>query len=73
MTIMAITTLRSLVTLTLLLVFVGIVAWAWSGRSRQRFEQRATKIIECVGGSLCGLVAVIGPCVALPRHCLRIA
>ena len=41
MTIMDITTLRSLVTLTLLLVFVGIVAWAWSGRNRQRFDEAA--------------------------------
>jgi cytochrome c oxidase cbb3-type subunit 4 len=38
---MDITTLRSLVTLTLLLVFVGIVAWAWSGRNRQRFDEAA--------------------------------
>ena len=41
MTIMDITTLRSAVTLTLLLVFVGIVAWAWSGRNRQRFDEAA--------------------------------
>ena len=33
--------LRSLVTVVLFLVFLGIVVWAWSARRRQSFEAAA--------------------------------
>jgi|688.fasta_scaffold1803466_2 cytochrome c oxidase cbb3-type subunit 4 len=35
------TTLRSILTVVSLLVFVGIVLWALSGRNKERFEQAA--------------------------------
>lgn len=38
---MDINTLRSLVTVVSLLVFLGIVAWAWSRRNRERFDEAA--------------------------------
>jgi len=38
---MDINTLRSLVTVISLLVFLGIVAWAWSRRNRERFDEAA--------------------------------
>jgi cytochrome c oxidase cbb3-type subunit 4 len=38
---MDINTLRSVVTLVSLLLFVGIVAWAWSSRRRSAFEEAA--------------------------------
>jgi len=38
---MDLNTLRSLVTVTSLLVFLGIVAWAWSRRNRERFDEAA--------------------------------
>jgi len=34
-------TLRSVVTVISLLVFLGIVAWAWSRRNRERFDEAA--------------------------------
>jgi cytochrome c oxidase cbb3-type subunit 4 len=34
-------TLRSVVTVISLLAFVGIVAWAWSRRNRERFDEAA--------------------------------
>jgi len=33
--------LRSIVTLVSLLTFLGIVAWAWSKRNKDRFEEAA--------------------------------
>ena len=33
--------LRSIVTVVALVVFVGIVVWAWSARNRTRFEEAA--------------------------------
>lgn len=38
---MDINTLRSIVTVVALVVFVGIVVWAWSARNRTRFEEAA--------------------------------
>ncbi|MBL0943982.1 MAG: cbb3-type cytochrome c oxidase subunit 3 [Hydrogenophaga sp.] len=38
---MDINTLRSLVTVISLGVFVGIVAWAWSRRNQARFDEAA--------------------------------
>lgn len=38
---MDINTLRSAVTVISLLVFLGIVAWAWSRRNRERFDEAA--------------------------------
>lgn len=38
---MDINDLRSLVTVLAFLSFVGIVAWAWSGRRRAAFEEAA--------------------------------
>lgn len=38
---MDLNTLRSLVTVISLLVFLGIVAWAWSRRNRERFDEAA--------------------------------
>ncbi|MBX9812116.1 MAG: CcoQ/FixQ family Cbb3-type cytochrome c oxidase assembly chaperone [Burkholderiales bacterium] len=32
---------RSVLTLVLLVVFIGIVAWAWSGKRRQAFDAAA--------------------------------
>lgn len=32
---------RGIVTVVALLVFIGIVAWAWSGRNKARFEEAA--------------------------------
>lgn len=32
---------RGIVTVVTLLVFIGIVAWAWSGRNKARFEEAA--------------------------------
>ena len=33
--------LRSLFTVLLFAVFIGIVLWAWSGRNRPRFDEAA--------------------------------
>ena len=38
---MDINDLRSLVTVVAFLAFVGVVLWAYSGRTRQRFEEAA--------------------------------
>ncbi len=38
---MDINTLRSIVTVVTFLVFIGIVAWAWSGRNAKRFDEAA--------------------------------
>ena len=38
---MDINTLRSVVTVISLLAFLGIVAWAWSRRNRERFDEAA--------------------------------
>ncbi|QRR32789.1 cbb3-type cytochrome c oxidase subunit 3 [Hydrogenophaga sp. YM1] len=38
---MDINALRSIVTVISLLVFLGIVAWAWSRRNRERFDEAA--------------------------------
>lgn len=38
---MDVNVLRSLVTVTSLLVFVGILAWTWSGRRAADFEEAA--------------------------------
>jgi len=36
---MDINVLRGIITAVSLLVFLGIVAWAWSGRQRKRFDE----------------------------------
>jgi cytochrome c oxidase cbb3-type subunit 4 len=38
---MDINDLRSIVTLVSLLTFLGIVAWAWSKRNKDRFDEAA--------------------------------
>ena len=38
---MEINTLRSVVTVVTFLVFIGIVAWAWSGRNAKSFDEAA--------------------------------
>ncbi|MEO8014552.1 cbb3-type cytochrome c oxidase subunit 3 [Polaromonas sp.] len=38
---MDINILRSIVTVVTFLVFIGIVAWAWSGRNAQSFDEAA--------------------------------
>jgi cytochrome c oxidase cbb3-type subunit IV len=38
---MDVDTLRSIMTVLSFITFVAIVAWAWSGRSRARFERAA--------------------------------
>ncbi len=38
---MDINLLRSIVTVTALAVFIGIVVWAWSSRNKSRFEEAA--------------------------------
>jgi cytochrome c oxidase cbb3-type subunit IV len=38
---MDVNTLRALLTLICFVLFLGIVAWAWSSRSRLRFEEAA--------------------------------
>ncbi len=38
---MDINDLRSIVTLVSMLTFLGIVAWAWSRRNKERFEEAA--------------------------------
>lgn len=39
-------TLRGLVTLVLMLAFIGIVIWAWSGKRKKDFEQAARLPLE---------------------------
>lgn len=36
---MDINLLRGIITAVSLLIFLGIVMWAWSGRQRERFEE----------------------------------
>jgi cytochrome c oxidase cbb3-type subunit IV len=43
---MDVNTLRSITTVVSLLVFVGIVLWAWSRRRRGDFEQAANLPFE---------------------------
>lgn len=38
---MDVNTLRALLTLICFVLFLGIIAWAWSSGSRTRFEQAA--------------------------------
>ncbi len=38
---MDINTLRSVVTVVTFFVFIGIVAWAWSGRNADSFDEAA--------------------------------
>jgi cytochrome c oxidase cbb3-type subunit 4 len=38
---MDINLVRSILTLVLLAVFIGIVAWAWSGKRKQAFDAAA--------------------------------
>jgi cytochrome c oxidase cbb3-type subunit 4 len=38
--------LRSIVTVVSLLTFLGIVAWAWSRRNRERFDEAANLPFE---------------------------
>ena len=38
---MDINVLRGLIAVLSLVVFIGIVLWAWSGRQRKRFEEAA--------------------------------
>ena len=38
---MDINDLRSVVTLLLFVVFIGIVVWAWSRRNKKRFDEAA--------------------------------
>ncbi len=38
---MDITTARIVATLVCLATFLGIVAWAWAGRNRSRFDEAA--------------------------------
>jgi cbb3-type cytochrome oxidase subunit 3 len=39
-------TLRGLVTAALLLLFVGLVLWAWSGKRKADFERAAQTPLE---------------------------
>jgi cytochrome c oxidase cbb3-type subunit 4 len=43
---MDINLVRSLMTLVMFCIFVGIVAWAWSGRQRGRFAEAARIPLE---------------------------
>jgi cytochrome c oxidase cbb3-type subunit IV len=36
-----INTLRAVITTLLLVAFIGIAVWAWSGRNRARFDEAA--------------------------------
>ncbi|MDO5625178.1 MAG: cbb3-type cytochrome c oxidase subunit 3 [Pseudomonadota bacterium] len=38
---MDINLLRSIVTVVALIVFIGIAAWAWSSRNKERFDEAA--------------------------------
>lgn len=39
-------TLRGLITLVLMLVFIGIVIWAWSSKRKKDFEEAARLPLE---------------------------
>ena len=43
---MSVTLAHSIWTALLLIIFIGIVIWAWSGRQRERFEQAARLPLE---------------------------
>lgn len=43
---MDMTTVRVVTTVILFIVFLGIVAWAWSGRQRAAFEEAARLPLE---------------------------
>jgi cytochrome c oxidase cbb3-type subunit 4 len=43
---MDVNTFHSILTVVAFLVFSGIVFWAYSGRSRQRFEQAALSVLR---------------------------
>lgn len=44
-TTMDVNALRIAVTIVSLIVFVGIVAWAWSKRNRKRFEEASRLVL----------------------------
>ena len=43
---MDINSLRSLVTVIALVLFIGIVVWAWSGKNKARFDEAANLPFE---------------------------
>lgn len=43
---MSVTLAHSIWTALLLIVFIGIVVWAWSGRRKRRFEEAARIPLE---------------------------
>jgi len=43
---MDINTLRTIATIAALLVFLGIVIWAWSSRNKERFDEAANLPFE---------------------------
>lgn len=43
---MDINSLRSMVTVLALVVFLGIVWWAWSGKNKERFDEAANLPFE---------------------------
>ncbi|WP_028605192.1 CcoQ/FixQ family Cbb3-type cytochrome c oxidase assembly chaperone [Ottowia thiooxydans] len=43
---MDINSLRSIVTVTALVVFLGIVFWAWSNKNKARFDEAANLPFE---------------------------
>jgi len=43
---MDINSLRSIVTVVALVVFIGIVAWAWSNKNKARFDEAANLPFE---------------------------
>ena len=45
--------LRTLITVLAFLAFVGIVAWAWSGKRREHFEEAARVPLEDDGAAPC--------------------
>ena len=58
---MDVNTLRALLTLICFMLFLGIVAWAWSSASRDRFEQAARVPLD--DDDTCGKPQ------GRPRHC----
>lgn len=43
---MDINSLRSIVTVIALVLFIGIVVWAWSGKNKARFDEAANLPFE---------------------------
>jgi cytochrome c oxidase cbb3-type subunit 4 len=43
---MSLATLHSIWTVLLVILFIGIVIWAWSGRSKQSFEEASRLPLE---------------------------